>query len=73
HSVVKDDWYRGYFIPKGTMCLANIWYLLFIFDGPDVDAFNPDRFIGEHGRLLPALADTKDGMLFSRLRIPVQF
>ena len=22
----QDDWYEGYFIPKGTMCLANIWY-----------------------------------------------
>lgn len=34
--------------------------------GPDVDAFNPDRFIDEHGRLLPALVDTKDGKQFSR-------
>jgi len=22
----QDDWYEGFFIPKGTMCLANIWY-----------------------------------------------
>ena len=32
------------------------------FQGPDVEDFNPDRFIGEDGKLLPALADTKDGM-----------
>jgi len=23
---IQDDWYEGYFIPKGTLCLANIWY-----------------------------------------------
>lgn len=22
----KDDWYQGYFIPKGTMCFAHVWY-----------------------------------------------
>jgi len=22
----QDDWYEGFFIPKGTMCPANIWY-----------------------------------------------
>ena len=21
----QDDWYEGFFIPKGTICLANIW------------------------------------------------
>ena len=23
---IQDDWYEGYFIPKGTLCLANVWY-----------------------------------------------
>jgi len=41
-------------------------YLISIPQGPDVDGFNPDRFIDEHGQLLPALVDTKDGMQFSR-------
>lgn len=31
------------------------------FQGTDVDDFNPDRFIGEDGQLLPAASDTKDG------------
>lgn len=33
--------------------------------GPDANDFNPDRFIDEHGELLPALMDTKDGMLLN--------
>ena len=31
--------------------------------GPDADDFNPDRFIGENGELLPPVADTRDGVL----------
>lgn len=23
----KDDVYQGYLIPKGTICLPNVWYL----------------------------------------------
>ncbi|KAF9054743.1 cytochrome P450 [Panaeolus papilionaceus] len=26
HLAVQDDWYKGYFIPKGTIVLSNIWY-----------------------------------------------
>jgi len=22
----QDDWYEGSFIPKGTICVANVWY-----------------------------------------------
>ena len=24
--IFQNDWYEGFFIPKGTICLANIWY-----------------------------------------------
>lgn len=30
--------------------------------GADADDFNPDRFIGPDGKLLPAPPDTRDGM-----------
>ena len=23
----KDDWYQGHFIPKGTICIPNMWYV----------------------------------------------
>ncbi|ESK94808.1 cytochrome p450 [Moniliophthora roreri MCA 2997] len=25
HQSMEDDWYEGYFIPKGTIVIANIW------------------------------------------------
>ena len=25
-QLFQDDWYDGFFIPQGTICLANIWY-----------------------------------------------
>lgn len=27
HCSIQDDWYDGHFIPKGTICLPNIWYV----------------------------------------------
>ena len=39
--------YDGYFIPKGSIILANAWSMLRNEDeyGPDPDAFNPERFL----------------------------
>lgn len=28
HTTTQDDVYEGYFIPKGSMVLANIWYVV---------------------------------------------
>jgi cytochrome P450 len=27
HAATEDDIYEGYFIPKGSLILANIWYV----------------------------------------------
>ena len=26
HQTTEDDWYEGAFIPKGTVCIANLWH-----------------------------------------------
>jgi len=46
HRLIEDDVYNGYFIPKGTLVLANLWCMLHdpaVYSNP-LD-FTPDRFI----------------------------
>ncbi|KAF5327728.1 hypothetical protein D9619_004539 [Psilocybe cf. subviscida] len=52
HCAREDDIYKGYFIPKGTMILANVWALTRDETRyKDSEAFRPDRFIDENGDL----------------------
>ncbi|PPQ68463.1 hypothetical protein CVT24_005560 [Panaeolus cyanescens] len=53
HVSTEDDWYKGYFIPKGTALFANIWAINRDEEkyGPDSYAFNPDRFFDKDGKL----------------------
>ncbi|KZV67267.1 cytochrome P450 [Peniophora sp. CONT] len=47
HTSLEDDFYEGYFIPKGTAVLANVWELNHdpeIF-GSDAHTFNPARYL----------------------------
>ncbi|KAH9039824.1 cytochrome P450 [Lactarius pseudohatsudake] len=42
--------YKGYFIPKGAVVVANGWAVLHDPEPyPDPEAFNPDRFLNEDG------------------------
>ncbi|TFY59670.1 hypothetical protein EVG20_g7697 [Dentipellis fragilis] len=57
HATSEDDWYEGMFIPKGTICLPNVWLIhsdpeLY---GPDAASFNPARYLDDAGRLKPGL------------------
>ena len=62
HTTIKDDWYEGMFIPKGTMCMVNIWHCHHDPEvyGPDAANFNPERYLDERGRLIPGPAETRD-------------
>ncbi|KAH9171797.1 cytochrome P450 [Lactarius sanguifluus] len=50
HSPTDDDFYKGYFIPKGAVVIANAWAILHDPElYPDPEAFNPNRFLNEDG------------------------
>ena len=61
HITTEDDWYEGMFIPKGTMCLANLWQCNRdpTAYGDDAADFNPGRFLDEYGRLIPGPIETR--------------
>lgn len=60
---VQDDWYEGYFIPAGSVIVANVWHLNRderIY-GPDAKEFNPSRHLDENGALRSGVfAETAD-------------
>lgn len=51
HRVMQDDTHAGYFIPKGSRVITNIWKFTHdprIYANPHL--FNPDRFISSEGK-----------------------
>jgi cytochrome P450 len=62
HSTTKDDWYNGMFIPKGTICIPNLWHCHHdpVFYGDDAAKFNPERFLDPSGNATLGPADTRD-------------
>ncbi|PPQ91909.1 hypothetical protein CVT25_001185, partial [Psilocybe cyanescens] len=52
HRVTEDDYYKGYFIPKGTILFANIWAMTHDEEVyPDPFTFKPERFFDDNGML----------------------
>ncbi|RXW19792.1 hypothetical protein EST38_g6053 [Candolleomyces aberdarensis] len=61
HKTTEDDYYDGYFIPKGTLVLGNAWAVLHdpeLFETPM--EYNPERYI-------------KDGKFDDNLLNPLDF
>ena len=53
HVATEEDWYEGMYIPKGTICIANLWHCNHdraVF-GEDADEFRPGRHLDENGEL----------------------
>ncbi|KAI0753652.1 cytochrome P450 [Fomes fomentarius] len=52
HAALEDDFYEGYYIPKGSIVCVNQWNILHdpeIYENPFT--FNPDRFLpGPNGK-----------------------
>jgi cytochrome P450 len=67
HQSIEDDWYEGMFIPKGTVCIPNIWLLNRDPEiyGEDAAHFNPARHLDANGDIAPGPPDTKEEGHFS--------
>jgi len=60
HAATEDDWYEGTFIPKGAICMPNVWHCNHdkaVF-GEDADEFRPERHLDANGELLPGPLET---------------
>lgn len=52
HSNTEDDFYRGYFIPKGATFAPNVWAMAHNPKKyPEPESFHPDRFLNPDGTL----------------------
>ncbi|KAJ7591557.1 cytochrome P450 [Mycena floridula] len=59
HALYTDDVYRGFFIPSGTLVVANQWGLTHEEKYyPEPDTFNPERFVPSEGKEIPPFAST---------------
>ncbi|KAF9255785.1 cytochrome P450 [Marasmius fiardii PR-910] len=71
HYTTQDDVYNGYFIPKNTIVIANMWAMLrdeAMFPNPDV--FDPQRFLSIDSKL-KAKRDPRNSVFgFGRRRCP---
>ncbi|KZO99013.1 cytochrome P450 [Calocera viscosa TUFC12733] len=64
HATGEDIVYKDWIIPKGTILVSDIWTIgrdpVF---RPNGDAFNPDRFLTDEGKVRQPPADTHDDYL----------
>jgi len=63
HQSTEDDWYEGMFIPKGTVCLANVWHMNRDPEiyGENAGHFDPARHLDANGDIPSDLSDAKEG------------
>jgi cytochrome P450 len=67
HLSTEDDWYEGMFIPKGTICIPNVWHMNRdpeIF-GKNTEHFDPARYLDANGDIVHGMSDTKEQGHFS--------
>jgi cytochrome P450 len=62
HRLTEDDWYEGMFIPKGTVCLPNVWHLNHDPEtyGDNAAHFEPARYLDANGDIAPGPSDAKE-------------
>lgn len=68
-SLMEDDNYKGYHLPKGATIMENVWAVLHdpvMYPEPHI--FNPGRFLKD-GKLDPSVRDPEDRVFGSSRRI----
>ncbi len=63
HTATDEDWYEGMYIPKGSVCIANLWHCNHdraIF-GEDADEFQPERHLKNEELLPESVGTTRAG------------
>ncbi|KAA1476596.1 cytochrome P450 [Dentipellis sp. KUC8613] len=75
HRSLEDDWYEGMFIPKGTICIANVHCMNRdprVF-GPDAAEFKPERYLDATGAIKANSADDHYNFGFGRRVCPGRY
>jgi cytochrome P450 len=59
---MEDDWYEGMFIPKGTICIPNVWYMNRDPEiyGENAEHFDPARYLEADGHNAPGPSGGRD-------------
>ncbi|KZV67274.1 cytochrome P450 [Peniophora sp. CONT] len=62
HRSIEDDYYNGYFIPKGSIVIPNVLEMNHDKEvyGADAGEFNPARHLDKDGKPVKGLPGTKD-------------
>jgi len=63
HQLTEDDWYEGMFIPKGTICIPNVWHMNHDPEvyGENAAHFDPARHLDANGDVKSGRSDVKEG------------
>ncbi|KAH9057383.1 cytochrome P450 [Lactarius vividus] len=78
HTSTEDDWYKGMFIPKGTICFQNMRTLNFNLEayGSNAMDFDPARYLDEKGEVSALVVGREEGHMsfgFGRRICPGRF
>ena len=62
HRLTEDDWYEEVFIPKGTICIPNVWYMNRDPEvyGENAEHFDPARHLETDPDIAPSSLDVRE-------------
>jgi len=62
HRLMEDDWYEEMFIPKGTICIPNVWHINRDPEvyGENAEHFDPARHLETDGDVAPSPSDVRE-------------